>query len=131
MKILLVDDHNGIREMLRNLLATPDVELEECSDGKDALAAYRLFEPDWVFMDHAMKGLDGLSATRQILGQFPNARILMVTEEDIEQLRRAVRTAGAAGFITKEQLLRTLSESHGAYVSQLELLCAQRQQIQP
>ena len=110
MKIMIVDDHSGIREMLRSLLTARGVDLAECTDGCQALAAYRDFQPDWVFMDNAMKDLDGLSATRQLTSKFPGARVLVVSEDDIEQLRRAARGAGAAGFVTKEHLLQVLSQ---------------------
>lgn len=123
MKIMIVDDHSGIREILRSLLATPGVELSECADGAEALAAYRDFQPDWVFMDCVMKQLDGISATRQIIDAFPQACVLMVSEDDIEQLRRAASTAGARGFVTKDRLLQSLTEHRGTPLSQLEVLC--------
>src|SRR5438105_4329932 len=102
MKIMIVDDHSGIREMLRSLLNSPGIELSECADGAEALKVYDGFRPDWVFMDNVMKEVDGLSATRQIVSAFPNAQVLIVSEDDIEQLRRAARAAGALGFVTKE-----------------------------
>ena len=126
MKIMIVDDHSGIREILRSLLATPGVELSECSDGAEALAAYRDFQPDWVFMDSVMKQLDGLSATRQIIDLYPKAQVLMISEDDIEQLRRAAWSAGARGFVTKARLLQALTEHRDTPLSQLEVLCDSR-----
>jgi two-component system, chemotaxis family, chemotaxis protein CheY len=123
---MIVDDHSGIRDILRSLLAMPGVELSECADGAQALETYRDFQPDWVFMDSVMKQLDGLSATRQIIEVFPKARVLMVSEDDIEQLRRAARTAGALGFVTKDRLLQALTEHPGTPLSQLEVLCDSR-----
>ena len=72
---MIVDDHSGIREMLRSLLASPGIELSECADGAEALSVYDDFRPDWVFMDNVMKEVDGLSATRSILNAFPDARV--------------------------------------------------------
>ena len=120
MKIMIVDDHSGIREMLRSLLTARGVDLAECTDGRQAIAVYRDFKPDWVFMDNVMKELDGISATRQLTCTFPGARVLVVSEDDIEQLRRAARGAGAAGFVTKEHLLQALSQNQA--VPQLESL---------
>jgi len=122
MKIMIVDDHSGIREMLRSLLASPDIELSECADGAEALGVYHDFRPDWVFMDSVMKDVDGLSATRSILNAFPEARVLMVSEDDIEQLRRAARAAGACGFVTKDYLLKALTHHQGAPLNELEPL---------
>jgi two-component system response regulator DegU len=117
---MIVDDHSGVREMLRTLfLSTPGTELSECSDGKEALKAYPGFQPDWVVMDSDMHELDGLSATRQLVNRFPDARVLMVSEDDIEQLRRAARTAGACGFVTKDHLLQALREKQGTPLDQL------------
>ena len=121
---MIVDDHRGIREMLRSLLASPGIELSECADGCEALAEYRNFRPDWVFMDSAMKEVDGLAATRQILSSFPDARILMVSEENIEQMRRAATIAGARGFVTKDHLLESLRQNQGLPCAELENLWA-------
>lgn len=122
MKILIVDDHSGMREMLRCLLQEAGIELSECKDGSEAVAIYPEFRPDWVFMDSVMKELDGLSATRRIMTDFPDARVLMVSEDDIEQLRKAARAAGARGFVTKEYLLQALTQHRGAPLQQLEPL---------
>jgi two-component system, chemotaxis family, chemotaxis protein CheY len=122
MKIMIVDDHSGIRQMLRSLLANPGIELSECTDGSQALEVYDEFKPDWVFMDSVMKGLDGLSATRRLKNIFPDARVLIVSEDDVEQLRRAARAAGARGFVTKDELLAALTQHQGAPLDQLELL---------
>lgn len=122
MKIMIVDDHSGIREILRSLLAGPGIELSECTDGTEALSRYQDFRPDWVFMDNVMKEMDGLAATRRIKQDFPEAQVLMISEEDIGQLRRAARAAGACGFITKDNLLQALTEHRGAPMNQLEPL---------
>jgi len=121
---MIVDDHSGIREMLRSLLASPGIELSECADGAEALDVYHDFRPDWVFMDSVMKNVDGISATRQIISNFPEAQVLMVSEDDIEQLRRAARAAGARAFVTKDYLLHTLTQHRGAPLMQLEPLWA-------
>ncbi|SRR6266545_533126 len=120
MKIMVVDDHTRMRAMFCELLKGPDNELKECAGGAEALEAYAGFQPDWVIMDSAMKGLDGLSATRAIIGDFPEARVLVVGEDGIEQLRRAARKAGACGFVTKEHLLRALRQNPGLPLGRLE-----------
>jgi len=124
MKIMIVDDHSGIRERLRSLLASTGAELSECAKGAEAFEAYKGFMPDWVFMDNLMKGVDGLAATRLIMSAFPQARILIISQDDIEQIRRAARAAGACGFVTKDHLLKVLTQHQGAPVDQLESLWA-------
>ena len=105
MKLMIVDDHRGMRQTLRRLLATAHDEICECSDGDEAIEAYRRFRPDWVLMDIVMKDLDGISATRRITASFSDARVIVLTEHDSSQFRRAAGAAGACGFVLKENLL--------------------------
>jgi len=105
MKILIVDDNAGMREMMRSFLPESFDAICECDDGFDALDCYRAFLPDWVLMDWEMKRMDGLAATRKIINSFPKARILMVTQYCDKELRRAANEAGAGGFFPKDDLL--------------------------
>ena len=109
MKILIVDDHQGMRELMRSYLPPAFDEIYECEDGIDAIDCYREHLPDWVLMDWKMKRMDGITATRQIIAAYPQARILLVTSYDDDNLRRAGREAGACGYIVKENL-RSISE---------------------
>lgn len=108
MKVLIVDDHQEMRELMRTYLPDTFDEIRECEDGIDALDCYREFLPDWVLMDWKMEQMDGLTATRQIVAAYPEARILMVTNYDDKTLRQAAREAGAQGFVSKENLLNIL-----------------------
>lgn len=104
MKVLIVDDNSQMREMMKNYLPSVAGEICECEDGINALASYEKFLPDWVLMDWQMKRMDGLTATRQIIGNFPEARVLLVTQYNDHELREAALEAGACGFILKENL---------------------------
>ena len=104
MKILIVDDHQGMRDLMRSYLPAEFDEIHECGDGADALGCYRKHLPDWVLMDWKMKRMDGITATRQIISFDPQARILLVTNFDDDNLRRAAHEAGACGYIVKENL---------------------------
>jgi CheY-like chemotaxis protein len=108
MKILIVDDHKGMRELMRSYLPAVFDEIYECVDGSDALDCYREHLPDWVLMDWKMKRMDGIAATRQIIAAYPQARILLVTNFDDDNLRRAAREAGASHYVVKENLLLIL-----------------------
>lgn len=77
----------------------------ECEDGADALAAYEQHRPDWVLMDIEMQQTDGITTTRNIMQVFPQARVVIVSKYDDERLRAAARTAGACGYVCKENLL--------------------------
>ena len=89
---------------MRSFLPAAFDEIHECEDGSDALDCYREHLPDWVLMDWKMKRMDGITATRQIIAAYPQARILLVTSYDDDNLRRAGREAGAFGYIVKENL---------------------------
>ena len=104
MKILIVDDNAKVRVLIRDFL--PDVadEIYECSDGEQAIQLYEQHRPDWVLMDQEMPRMDGISAVRKIITEFPEAQICMVTAFDDDDLRLAAISAGAAGFVIKDNL---------------------------
>ena len=104
MKFLIVDDSAQMRRCIKQFL--PDkIETVECRDGLEAIAAFTQHRPDWVLMDLRMKEMDGLEATAGILDSFPEARVVIVTDYDDPELRRAAREAGACGYINKRNLL--------------------------
>jgi DNA-binding NarL/FixJ family response regulator len=103
MKLLIIDDSAAMRRCICDLL--PDAaEKFECSDGSEAVHAFALHQPDWVLMDIEMKELDGLSAARQILSDWPKARIIFVTSHDRPRFREAAIRLQAAGYVLKDRL---------------------------
>jgi DNA-binding NarL/FixJ family response regulator len=117
--VLAADDHPLIRAGLVALLGTePALEVvAEAGDGEEALEKYRELRPDIVLMDLSMPVMDGLSATRAILEEFPNARVIVLTtyggDEDIH---RAL-DAGAMGYLVKDMvgadILNVIRTVHG------------------
>jgi CheY-like chemotaxis protein len=105
MKVLIVDDNEQARRMIKHSLRDRTDSFRECEDGVDAAEAYAEFQPDWVLMDWEMKQVNGLDATQEIIARFPDAKILMVTNYDEQSLRNAAGEAGALGFVTKDNLL--------------------------
>ena len=104
MNILIVDDNPGIRRMLKRAVDPIATEISVCEDGADALATYTQNPPDLVLMDIKMPRMDGLEATRRILQVYPSARIVIVTDYDDDELRRAAIEAGAVGYCLKQNL---------------------------
>ncbi len=104
MKILIVDDNKQVRTLLRDHLPISASEIYECADGEHALAMYQKFRPDWVLMDQDMPNTDGITAIRQIIAEFPKAKICMVTVFDDDDLRSEAFNAGASGFVLKDKL---------------------------
>ncbi|MFL6228905.1 MAG: response regulator transcription factor [Pyrinomonadaceae bacterium] len=105
MKLLIVEDNEQMRCLIKCLVSDLAEDVRECTDGSEALAAYAAERPDWVLMDIKMAHTDGITATRQIVETFPGARIIVVTDYDDPELREAAHAAGACGYVVKENLL--------------------------
>lgn len=110
-----------MRRAIRRIVSEFSDEIIECDDGARALAAYRKHLPEWVLMDVEMKEKDGLTATREICAAFPKARIVIVTKYNDLEMREAARSAGAFGFIVKENLLmlREFLNANKAHLPQI------------
>jgi CheY-like chemotaxis protein len=104
MTFLIVEDNAGIRRVLRRVLADMASEIWECVDGSEALAAYEAHRPDIVLMDVRMPHVDGLTATRQIRGYDPSARIIVVTDYLDEDMKAAALEAGACDYVLKHEI---------------------------
>lgn len=105
MKLLIIDDYAAMRRLIGRVVNDLVSDIEECSDGAEALAAYTQYQPDWVLMDIEMSCMDGITATREILLAFPSAKVVIVTKHNDEQIREAARKAGACGYVLKENLI--------------------------
>src|SRR5947207_3310111 len=94
-----------MRRLMRTLLDDIAADIVECAGGAEAVALYLATRPDWVLMDIHMADGDGLTATREICRRDAAARIVIVTQFDEEEFRRAAAEAGAVGYVLKENLL--------------------------
>lgn len=104
MNLLIVEDNKIMRDMLKSLFSGSFSSIYECEDGVSALNMYITHRPDWVFMDIMMKEMDGITATREIKGSYPDAKILIVTDYNDEEYRKAAANAGAVSYVLKEEL---------------------------
>ena len=102
MNVLLVDDHKLLLEGLTNLLEAHGIQVAgTAGDGRQALALARTLRPDVILMDIRLPRCDGLEATRRIMAEMPQSRIVMLTTSEEEQdLFEAVK-AGAFGYLLK------------------------------
>lgn len=104
MKFLIVDDNAAMRRTIRNIVALPDDETRECSDGASLVSEYDSFRPDWVLMDLRMEPVNGIAATRILKAAFPQAHVAIVTNYGEQEYREEAGSAGAERFFMKDNL---------------------------
>lgn len=110
LRILIADDHEVARKGIRCVLEGHE-GWEICAEAKDGREAVELaskLKPDVMLLDIGMPNLNGLDATRRILANAPEGRVLILTIHDSEQVVREVLRAGASGFLLKSDAGRDL-----------------------
>jgi DNA-binding NarL/FixJ family response regulator len=102
--VLIADDQALVRVGLRKILESePELSVVgEAEDGEDAVAAAKRLRPDVVLMDIRMPVLDGIEATRRIVGAQPATRVLMLTTFGLDTYVFEALRAGASGFMLKD-----------------------------
>jgi microcystin-dependent protein/CheY-like chemotaxis protein len=108
MKLLIVEDSISVRRLLRTLVAPLAEQIDECGDGIDAVSLYEIMRPDFVLMDVDLERMDGITATRKIIAVDANAKVIIVTNYDENDVRDEAKKAGAFGYVLKENLLDLL-----------------------
>jgi len=103
IQVLICDDHQPFRDGLHALLDTePDVKVVgEAIDGRSAILAAGILQPDVILMDLNMPGISGVEATRQVLQASPHISILMLTMSEDDDSVFAALQAGARGYLLK------------------------------
>ena len=113
IKVLLVDDHEMVRLGVSTYLSIqPDIEVVgEASDGQEGVEKALSLRPDVILMDLVMDNMDGITATKEILAQWPQAKILIVTSYiDDEKVFPAIQ-AGASGYLLKTSSAQEIAEA--------------------
>jgi DNA-binding NarL/FixJ family response regulator len=103
MRILIADDHALFRDGMRSLLRSEGHEIvAEAKNGREAITLAHQHKPDVVLMDLSMPEVDGLTATRTIVQELPDVKVIILTasDEDIN-LFEAIRS-GAQGYLLKD-----------------------------
>lgn len=102
---LLVEDNATFRQSLKETLMTrfPFMNIEEASEGKEALRKVSAFVPEIVFMDIKLPGVSGLELTKHIRAKYSEMIIIVLTSYDLPEYREAAYRCGANYFFTKGQ----------------------------
>jgi DNA-binding NarL/FixJ family response regulator len=105
IRILLVDDHIAARKGLASLLGHEDNLdiIGEASDGKMAIELAKELQPDVIIMDASMPGMNGIEATRMIILDFPEIKVIGFTMHSEGEIGIAMQKAGAIACISKSQ----------------------------
>jgi DNA-binding NarL/FixJ family response regulator len=121
IKIILVDDHKIVRDGLRALLERhSNMEVvAEASDGRTAIKQVRELNPDVVVMDITMPDLNGIEATRQIVNEFSDVKVVALSVHSDKRFVTGMLKAGASGYLLKDcafeelaDAIRSVSENH-------------------
>jgi DNA-binding NarL/FixJ family response regulator len=113
-RILIVDDHEIVREGIRTLLtrSRPDWNIcGEAPNATEALEKVKNLEPDIVILDITMPGMSGLEAAVRINKLGVRSKILIFTMHESERLAKEVRDVGARGYVLKSQAARDLVQA--------------------
>ena len=111
VRVLIVDDHEIVREGISQLIARSRPEWLICgqaSNGEQAIELVQTLTPDVVILDISMPKVNGLQVAAKIAAMQLRCRVLMFTMHESERLARDVRAAGAQGLVLKSQAARDL-----------------------
>jgi DNA-binding NarL/FixJ family response regulator len=103
LRTLIVDDHEGFREVLRSKLLekTQCMLIGECSDGLEAVRQAEELQPDLILMDLSLPRLNGIEAGRRIRKISPNSKIVFLSQDDSPEIAQGALRLGAAGYLLK------------------------------
>ncbi len=113
MKILIADDHGIVRQGLKSLIQN-SMNMEVVGEAEDGLAAVRMVKdlaPDVVIMDITMPNLNGVEATRQILENNPQIKVVALSMHPEKHIVKEVLEAGASAYVLKSYLFDELSRA--------------------
>ncbi len=125
IKVLLVDDHEIMREGLSALLRKhPEYEtVGQACDGRAALKMVEELTPDIVIMDIEMPNLNGIDATRQMIAKRPDIKVLALSTHSRRSMVVKMLEAGASGYMLKDSAFSELMEGIKAMTEQRVYLC--------
>lgn len=106
MKLMIVDDSAAMRQLIRSVVTNPNDTVSECTDGSEVVEKFLQTFPDVVLMDLQMTTMNGIAATRNLKKQFPEARVIIVSNFNDQDFRDEAKEAGAISYFTKDNLIQ-------------------------
>lgn len=127
LKILLVDDHQMMREGLRAILEKVDnySVIGEAGSGREAVRLVQTLAPDIVVMDVAMSDMNGIEATRAIRSDCPETKVVALSSHSDRRYVQAILDAGASGYVLKADAYDELVRAVEAAAHGRKYLCAE------
>ena len=110
-RILIVEDNAFFLQFFRETLHSrfPSLEIFEAADGKEAMQKIKALQPEAIFMDVRLPGENGLELTQKIKTQYPNIIVVIVTNYDLPEYRKAAYESRADHFISKDSFLKIIN----------------------
>jgi DNA-binding NarL/FixJ family response regulator len=118
-RILIVDDHEVVRQGVRRILETQNgwEVAGEAANGEEALRLVQELKPDAIVMDITMPIMNGLDATTEITKKDPDSKVLILTMHENPSLRRPIQDSGAKGLLTKSKAANELTPALQAIIA--------------
>lgn len=112
-KIVIIDDHQLFREGVKKILDFEDSfeVVAEGDDGTEAVELVRQYQPDVIIMDINMPNVNGVEATKQLIEQYPEAKVIILSIHDDENYVTHALKTGASGYLLKEMDADALIEA--------------------
>lgn len=113
IRVLLTDDHQIVRDGLKSMLAREmDIEVVgEAENGREAIDETRALRPDVVVMDIGMKELNGIDATKRLVEEFPDIRVIGLSMHSDGRYVSEMLRSGARGYLLKDSAIDELTEA--------------------
>ena len=110
-KILVIDDEQGIRNLLDTLLRRKGYDVVLADSGRKGLELFRREHPDVVVLDLKMPGMDGLTVLQQVHSLNPKQPVILLTGAGTSEVEQQVRTHGVTEYVEKEFSLHHLGDA--------------------
>ena len=110
-KILVIDDEQGIRDLLHQLLRRKGHDVVLAESGQNGLEFFRRYRPDVIVLDLKMPGMDGLTVLQQVRSLDPKQPVIVLTGAGTPEAEQQVRALGVTEFVEKEFSLHLLGDA--------------------